>query len=245
MSCNEPDRATMSLPVFAQRGAWCRDGWGIGYFCDTRGIVEKSADAAVTGNSLDQMFYEVVHAARSRTIVAHVRYATSCSSRKDSCNSHPFMIRFHGRDWLFAHNGTIRNIEENDYPSRVNPPSDIDSARAFSFIMDRLEEYVDRADLRGIYPGIKRGLKRLKEEYGGKMNILLTDGDNLYVFNDGEHQQMYYLWRSKQYGQAYLVTTIENLSDEPWRPLPRDRLIVVNRGDVLIASGPLWPRARP
>ena len=236
MSSNEPDRATRSLPVFAERGSWCRDGWGVGFFQANRAIVKKSRDAVKSSENAHPAFLETVQKSRSNTIVAHVRYATS--DQVDDCDAHPFVIEQSDRDWIFAHNGSIPNLVERGYPSSVEPHSDIDSARAFTYIMNEVEMYIEGPGIKGLYPAIKTAVAELRSEMGGTMNFLLSDGNNLFVFNDGSHgNDVYYLQRRKPYGHAFLVTTISpGLSDEQWNILPKDRLLVLDRGEVLVFS---------
>jgi len=236
MSCSEPDRATKSLPVFADRGDWCKDGWGVGYYQGSEAVVVKSSDSIKTGQGTHPQFIEQVQRARGHVVLAHVRYKTS--GKRDECNSHPFKIRYLDRYWMFAHNGSIPDIVTQDYHSAVEPASDTDSARAFTYILDRVDKYISRSPLKGTYPALKHGVKELREQFHGSMNFLLSDGDILYAFNDSHHERnMYYLSRAKSYAHAFLVTTIPGgLSEEDWKPMPRDRLIVLYHGYPLILS---------
>ena len=234
LSCNEKDRAIRSSPVFVQRGSWCQHGWGIGYYEDSRAVVERSGES-ISRPEAQERFFSIVERARSRTIIAHVRFATS--GTQDTCNSHPFKTRAFERDWIFAHNG---GIERFNYPTREDVGSEIDSARLFSYLIDQTERYVSQnRGIRGIYPGLKKALKTLLRDYPhSKINFLLSDGPCMYVFNHN-HKPIYYLKRLKDYGGAILVTTIEDLSSEEWEALPSDRLSVICNGEFLVLSSRL------
>jgi len=81
------------------------DGAGIGVF-DERGepVLDKQPLAAYR----DDEFAREARTARSRTFVAHVRYASV--GAHTVANTHPFAMD--GR--LFAHNGTIEGLQELD-----------------------------------------------------------------------------------------------------------------------------------
>jgi glutamine amidotransferase len=234
LSCNKKDRAVKSLPVFVGRGDWCRDGWGIGYFKGSKAIVERSAED-ISRQEVKEKFYKIMEKAKSQTIIAHVRAATS--GEPDPCNSHPFKTRALERDWIFAHNGTI-NI---NHQPRTDIGSTTDSARLFSYLIDRLEQYLlSTSKIRGIYPGLKKALKEILEKHPqSTINFLLSDGNNMYVFHHYPTRPIYILRRQKEYGGAILVTTIRGLSGEQWQKLDPDRLLVISNGEALVISDKL------
>ncbi len=229
LSCNDRDRVLRSSPIFVQRGSLCQDGWGIGYYEDARAIVERSGES-ITRPEAQRRFFSIVERARSRTIIAHVRFATS--GAPDTCNSHPLKTRALDREWIFAHNGVIEGF---DYPVRSDIGSEIDSAKLFSYLIDNMERYMSQGrGIRGIYPGLKNALRPLIREYpNSKIDFLLSDGTCMFPFNHN-HKPIYYLKRIKDYGGAILLTTIENLSPEDWKPIPKDKLLVICNGEFLV-----------
>ena len=66
--------------------------------------------------------------------------------------------------------------------------------------------------------------------------MLLSDGNNMYVFSHHSDKTMYMLRRQKGYGGATLVSTRELTTDESWQKIPRDRLLVLSKGEVLVIS---------
>jgi len=233
LSCSDRDRATKGLPVFQQRGSWCHDGWGVGWYDGPTGRVKKSGEDV----NVSDRFFEAVDEARSNVIVAHVRYSTGGSA--DTCNSHPFKIHACGRDWLFAHNGSVPPVVAQDYPSRVEPYSEIDSARIFTFLIDELERYLRGGTTRGMYPAMVRASRRLIERFEGNVNYLLTDGASLFVLNHYTSRPIYFTRRDKPYGSAFVATTVDGLTNERWRKLPPNRILVVNNGELLVLSDPV------
>ncbi|MEM0302117.1 MAG: class II glutamine amidotransferase [Archaeoglobaceae archaeon] len=221
LSCNSKDRGTFSLPLFARYHTRYWHGWGIGYYEDGKAVVKKSTKDP---NS-SEIFRKAVENARSNVILAHLRLAT----RGEVCekNCHPFRFGFLNRDWLFAHNGDL----PINYPSKVE--SNTDSAMAFSFMIDKIVEYLRRSRFRGIYPAVKLATKTLLESYNGTLNYLLTDGNALFAFCN--HRNMFMLRREKDYGGAILIST-QKLTDERWVPIPKNRIICLINGELFVVS---------
>lgn len=238
LSCNKKDRATRSLPLFGGLSDITRatDGWGIGYYENGAAVIKKKPVNART----DREFLEYIEKPESNIIIAHLRWKSPGS---DVCegNCHPFKQNFNNQDWLFAHNGKVDNIS-------MHPRSEgrIDSEQAFNFLIDYIKEYQNQGQIRGRYPGILYGIKKLFEQYGRNINFnfLMSDGDILYVFNhyknrrNGGPKPIYFLRREKDYGGAMLVST-QKLTDENWLSIPEDRLLLILKGDFLNLSDPI------
>ena len=107
LSCNEKDRATITLPKFSVRGAWCPHGWGIANYDGTRAIVEREPRPA----SRSPNFLAAVQSAKRNIIIAHVRFKIRGGQCIENC--HPFTQSFENRDWVFAHNGCVDGIERH------------------------------------------------------------------------------------------------------------------------------------
>ena len=78
------------------------------------------------------------------------------------------------------------------------------------------------------------------ETYGEdiNLNLLISDGSMLYAFHHYSGKPIYLIRRSKSYGGAALVSTQE-LTGEHWIELEPDRLLVLDRGEVLQYNHPL------
>lgn len=84
-----------------------KDGWGVAYYLDDVPHLIKSAEQAFE----DHIFERVSGVVTSKSVIAHIRYATSGNS--SILNSHPFQF---GK-WIFAHNGNIKNLKQ--YKSKL------------------------------------------------------------------------------------------------------------------------------
>jgi len=67
------------------------------------------------------------------------------------------------------------------------------------------------------------------------LNYILSDGNLMYVFSHYTGKNFYLLKRTKPYGGAALVSTIK-LTGENWKVIPRDRLLLINNGNIIVLS---------
>jgi predicted glutamine amidotransferase len=138
---HEPMRATFWLleapDSLAQQSRRNPDGTGIGYYDEAdEPVVVKQPLAAYE----DEQFAQEAREVRSRTIVAHVRYASGTPVTLR--NTHPFVQA--GR--LFAHNGVVGDLPQlerhlGDGMSMVG--GETDSERYFALITQEIERTGD------------------------------------------------------------------------------------------------------
>lgn len=92
LCCNAKDRASLSLPLFAEFHEPSWHGWGVGYYEDGAGRVVKR----VENPNFSRSFMETVRRARSNVVIAHLRLATGGDVCDENC--HPFKFSYLGRD---------------------------------------------------------------------------------------------------------------------------------------------------
>jgi glutamine amidotransferase len=233
LSCNAKDRATRSLPLFREYARFNRDGWGIAYYEDNRAIVEGKPEAAVNSDE----FNRVIDEARSNNIISHLRLATSgTSGNVNLCeqNCHPFKVNYRNRDWVFAHNGVVSSVNLTQHPESEG---NTDSENVFRYIIDCIRNYQSEGRIRGFYAALVNALKQVFNDFGEDidLNFLMSDGSMYYAFSHHHRKSMYFLKREKEYGGAILLST-RRLTDENWQTIPKDRLMVINRGEIVVLS---------
>jgi predicted glutamine amidotransferase len=223
-----------------------RDGWGIGVYSQGGGwLLQRGTDCAHE----DDDFHEVAAGSCGEVLIAHVRKRTVGAITLE--NTHPF----EKSGWVFAHNGTIEDIEW--VKSQVSPDrmADIngqtDSEIFFAFLLTRLdmarigaagEGHATDAVLAGALADLHRRPKI------GACNFLLSNGRTLYAHRWG--RTLYLLEKrpgqavrveraSSETGavvetawsparQAVLVAS-ERITDEPWREVDEGTLLRVDR----------------
>ena len=244
LSCNEEDRATKSLPKFAnQFGTYDKncDGWGVAYFDNNVAFVEKASERNTQkGESSfaaaeNKKFFDAVDEARSTNIIAHVRTASGAT---DVCelNCHPFKYRYHERDWIFAHNGYVMN---RNFERDPGAEGSTDSETIFHKMMRYVDGHMSGGSIRGLYPAMKKAVRQILDDYPGiKLNFLMSDGNMYYVFSHYDVKPMYIQRNLKGYGNAILIST-QDFGDGNWKKIPADSLLVLNCGEVIVCSSNL------
>lgn len=198
-------------------------GWGLAKISRSGAVIEKESIQASKSHYLKERLSVPVEA---RHLLAHIRYATI--GNVDYKNCHPFSGKDNlGRQWFQAHNGTIFDYPAlSKYTSRQT--GDTDSERIFLYLLDNIKaaqiqkgsklSFDERFDL----------LDKLVADMakGNKLNLLLSDGRNLYVHTNCK-DTLYYLDK----GGTVIVATVP-LSDENWQPVPFTTLIAFRDGKL-------------
>jgi predicted glutamine amidotransferase len=213
------------------------DGWGIGYFKNHHAFVEKSAERIYVPGRVHDSFQRLARVVRSRIILSHVRLQTS--GPVDECHAHPFILRFCGHEWIFAHNGKAPAIESYRAEGAAIDGAVSDSARAFEYLRDHLvSAYRSGPALSPLFEVLRQGTAKMMEEYPGNYNYLLTNGWILFAFTN--HRQFMLLKGSRELEGALLLTTLEQgLSDERWLRLARPSnarglLLAISGADIVL-----------
>ena len=212
------------LRAFYKNSPQHPDGWGLAVINRSDAVIEKESIEASKSHYLKERLSAPIEA---RLMIAHIRYATVGNVEYKNC--HPFSAKDHlGRRWTQAHNGTIF-----DYPALSKyvgtQKGDTDSERIFLYLLDRLNaaqiekgsklNFDERFDL----------LDRIVCDMakGNKLNLLISDGRNLYVHTNCR-DTLYYLDK----GNAVLVATAP-LSKESWEPVPFTTLLAFRDGKLV------------
>lgn len=229
LSAKKDFSAPKSMPVFAVRARKNMDGWGIGYFRKHRAFVEKSASQVYVSGQIHDSFQRLARVVKSRFIICHLRLKTS--GPVDECHAHPFILRFGGHDWIFAHNGKAPAIESYRSSGAALEEAVSDSARAFEYLRDHLmTHYRDTKELRGLFEALCRSTEQMLEEYPGNYNYLLSNGRSLFAFTNHRHFML--LKGSTRLEGALLLTTVgQGLSEEKWMRMAKS----TNRQGLLMA----------
>ncbi|MGI8427580.1 MAG: class II glutamine amidotransferase [Actinomycetota bacterium] len=237
--------------AFQPRAEANQSGWGVGWYQHGRATVIKEAQRADESKRAHELIDE---APTSEVFVIHVREATVGTVSEE--NTHPFVGQVKGRDWLFAHNGTINGLDRLDV-NGFTAKGDTDSEVAFHFLLTRLEQLDAVPHEKDLAAAILSAARLLSGD--GKVNFLLTDGVRLYAYHDG-HKSLHFLERHPHQPDgvrladdpdyivdligpeaadesAVIVATLP-LNDELWTKLEPGEFLVCKGGKVV-------ERARP
>jgi glutamine amidotransferase len=176
---NEPVAADISIREFASRGAANPDGWGLAWYPDQSVAVVKEAIA--WQSSKHTVFLESYPALRSKIYVGHVRHKT-VGGPVTHADTHPFVRELNGREYCFAHNGTLTDLIDAFPLGRFLPLGQTDSEHAFCHLLEAIAE--EGIDLRRQHSWHWLHAKLVSMNRHGKMNVMLSDGRSLFCYHD-------------------------------------------------------------
>lgn len=226
------------------------DGWGLAVYGDDPTAPPSWSLRKGTLCALkDDDFHKTAAEMRGVLLLSHVRQKTVGPTSLE--NTHPFA----SDGWLFAHNGTITDVEF--VKSKISPAraerieGDTDSERFFAWILTTLDragltsERVHDASLDGVIKEIVSEA-RGREAFGA-FNFLLSNGRvtfahrfgrTLFVLRRGPHDQVrrertgddgvtiVTPWSQRRHA---IIVASERMTDEPWEELPEGSLLRIDR----------------
>lgn len=248
MSFNLPVKPSISFRGFRYRGENNPHGWGIAFYPDESAQVIKEPIKA--GKSSLSEFLKDYEEVRSKIFFGHVRYATV--GKNSQKNTRPFYRELNGKEYVFAHNGTLyRNPELG----RLKPIGETDSEYAFCHLLSCIEA-------RGITQWTKRDFEwlaiKLREinDYGTFICIF-SDGEFLFCYYDKNgYNGLYFVHREPPYGEIRLldedwninlaeekdpeqtgfIIATRRLTDESWESFRFGELIVFRNGQMVYSN---------
>ena len=179
MSFAAPIPADFSLREFAARGEENADGWGLGWYPDRSLAVVK--EPLKWGASRYAGFLESYHSLSSRIYLAHVRHKTM-GGVPTHADTHPFAREMNGRDYCFAHNGTLDGPAWQLPLGNHRPLGETDSERFFCHLLHMIHARGKPLDQADDWAWLHETLASANRF--GKLNCLLSDGQRLFVYHD-------------------------------------------------------------
>ncbi|MEM7445377.1 MAG: class II glutamine amidotransferase [Pseudomonadota bacterium] len=192
MSSDGPATVKYSLEEFARHGGLTRensDGWGITYYEGAEVRLIKEAAPAASSPWVDFIAHQNL---ASNTVIAHVRMASRGHPTLE--NTHPFERELGGRRHVFAHNGTMHEIE-SALPlagRRYRPIGETDSEHAFCLLLERLQDIWANGDEVPAWQKRFEIVTRFAWDLQplGQANFLYSDGDVLFVHAQKRRYQL-------------------------------------------------------
>ena len=179
MSFDAPATAAFTIREFGPRGEENADGWGLAWYPDTSVAVIK--EPVKWGDSPLAGFCETYANLTSRIFIGHVRDATAGLDRRHA-NTHPFSRELMGRDYTFAHNGTLLDPVYDLPIGPATPMGDTDSERAFCHLLKGIQGRGRHLDGPVDWSWLHWELAAINAL--GKLNAILSDGVRLFVYRD-------------------------------------------------------------
>jgi predicted glutamine amidotransferase len=188
LSLRSEDTPRISFRTFRGRagreGAASRnsDGWGVAWYPDGKAaaIIKEEIPANVSALAAFVGRYDRF---RSRTFIAHVRRASR--GEVTYRNSHPFGREWNGREYTFAHNGTLHGGEKLAL-GPFQPIGDTDSERLFCHLLAIIQTIGEFAagTCAHLWDALLTVNQLSSKGRRSKINLLMTDGDTLIAYRD-------------------------------------------------------------
>lgn len=180
LSFAQPLSADFSLSEFESHDADNADGWGLGWYPDQSLAIVK--EPTMWERSQHSGFLKSYQGLHSRIYIGHVRHQTT-GSLPTHADTHPFARELAGREYCFAHNGTIEGPYWELPLGRYRPIGGTDS----EFLFCHLLEEIARRDNDFLskpagWVWLHDHLSLLNQR--GRINCLLADGQRLFCYHD-------------------------------------------------------------
>lgn len=179
MSFAQPISADFTIREFALRQEGNADGWGLAWYPDQSLAMVKEPKSS--GESHHMRFLESYHGLQSRIYLGHVRHGTRGGTPKHA-DTHPFHRELFGREYCFAHNGTVLFKPGELLLGRFHPVGDTDSEHVFCHLLDCMTHRELPLDSEDDWQWLYAKFSEFNQM--GKFNCLMSDGDWLCAYHD-------------------------------------------------------------
>ena len=247
MNCNTPTDIVFSFEGFRRRAGLtdCHsDGFGIAFF-EGRGVRifrdNRPASLSPIADCVKQ--YKI----KSLNVIAHIRKATQGAVSIE--NTHPFIREIWGENWVFAHNGNLKDLP-NMSESFCQPIGSTDSEAAFCYMAEFLKSrFKKKPTEMQIFQAIQEVSKELAAH--GTLNFILSNGEWMIAHCS---TNLHYLVRKAPFGKAHridddgvidfndyakdgdkvtIITTFPLTKDEPWTKMENGGFVFFKEGDKI------------
>lgn len=198
MNCNTPTDIVFSFEGFRRRAGLTdthSDGFGIAFF-EGKGVRvfrdDKPGHSSPIADCVKQ--YHI----KSLNVIAHIRKATQGDVNLE--NTHPFIREIWGENWVFAHNGNLKDLPDMS-DCLCQPIGTTDSEAAFCYIAEQLKKrYRQKPSEAQIFQAIQEITQELVGR--GTFNFMLSNGEWLIAHCS---TNLHYLTRQAPFGKAQRI----------------------------------------
>jgi glutamine amidotransferase len=235
LSFAAPSRPGFALRAFAERGDENPDGWGFAWYPDASLAMVK--EPVRWRDSRLAAFLTEDPTLEGRIHLAHVRHKTIGGAPTHS-ETHPFRRELGGRDYVFAHNGTLEGPAWDLPLGRHLPLGGTDSERFFCHLLGLVENRGTGLDTEADWRWLHETLANANRF--GKLNVLMSDGRWLFCYHDvngwkGLNYRRMSVGESGIAGEGGWVATCP-LDEGDWTSFGLGELLVFGEGRLQFSS---------
>jgi glutamine amidotransferase len=178
MSFVKPIVAKVSIQAFSGHSEQNSDGWGIAWYPDKAVAMVKQP---VRWQAQQTHFLDSYPGLLSSIYVAHVRHRTT-GLDPTYADTHPFARELGGREYSFAHNGTLAGAFWQRPLGRFRPVGSTDSEYLFCLLLAELDKRGAGLETMQHWKWLHQLLVGFNDH--GRLNCILTDGEYLLAYHD-------------------------------------------------------------
>jgi transglutaminase-like putative cysteine protease/predicted glutamine amidotransferase len=227
-------------------------GWGFAWFPEGDSAAAIVKDPTSTG---DDAMASVLHDWNRFRSTVFISFVLGAARRRTQQDTHPFHLRYAGRDWVLTHNGTLKDFQGRlplDEANIFEPAGRTDSEWVLCWLLTQMRA---------------RGARRLADVGWqtvadwcatindlGTANLVFTDGFDLVVYHDrGGFNELYYNRRTPphevndielglirlnlrdayDYNRSLIIFSSVPPRDEKWERLTPGQMLVARRGAIV------------
>ena len=248
MNCNTPTDITISFEGVRRRGGQtdCHaDGFGIAFFQEKNVRILKDKNPCASSPIADLI---QKHPIKSENVIAHIRKATH--GQVTLANTHPFKRKLWNENWVFAHNGHLKNYPASEL-KYFKTEGNTDSEWAFCYLLNRLHQlFSDKPEQEKLFYAVADICAELRQY--GLLNFVLSNGKWMMAHAS---TLLFYIIRQAPFGQASLVdeemtidfsavttphdrvavmATLPLTHNEQWQQLATNELVLFENGTITL-----------
>ena len=249
MSFNKAVNPKISFKGFQQRGKNNPDGWGIAYYENQKALIKKEPKNAVSSDFLNNE--NNLENINSKIIIGHVRKMSQ--GKLSYNNTHPFKRDLDGKEYLFAHNGTV---DCNNFGLSVfKPIGETDSEYIFCHLLDSIQKQKIINWNENEFEWLRQKFNQINKS--GKLNCLMSNGEYLFCYHDIEgYNGLCFVQRKSPFqiikledldweidlkeekatSQTGYIIATKRLTDEKWIEFKEGELIIFKNGKMIYSS---------
>jgi predicted glutamine amidotransferase len=219
---------TKLLESFFEHANIHKHGWGMAMYeaGDRHPFIAKESCPANRSKYLYKLLKQdtgiVTHLG-----IAHIRYASK--GNISIVNTHPFVRKIRGTDWVLAHNGTLYG---NIYKGKRKSLGKTDSEK----ILCRISDALAKTDKITEVTEIEKTLEKLTP--GGQMNLIFSDGERLFIYCN-RAETLYVNTTDK-----YSVIMTKPVTKTGWKQVELNRLLIYKDGKQIYMGRRLYDETK-
>jgi len=132
-----------------------------------------------------------------------------------------------GKEYVLAHNGTLKNFRKKLKLGRIKPLGINDSEFLLCYILGKIEKKnITNWDNKS-FEWLCKELQEINNT--GKLNCIFSDGELLFAYYDKNNYNSLYYFES---GEGVIIAT-KPLNNKQWKKFKKGQLMAIKNGKII------------